>query len=206
MPSHRHGSASNTPSPTARTGGPCNAGPAAANTCPRPSPRSAPRYPTAPQPGSPPPPGNHPNTPGNDVPNAIAHLLLTSACLALEADRQSGHAPGLWAGDRGLRCSGRDEFGELLEKVVGGAARLAENRHGGVNAGRVAFAELAHFFCIGGKLQPCWCAEIQQEPVVSAVAVVAVLEIDLSSRRRGEDAGFLGTADQQVDSAFLICF
>src|SRR6266542_1507364 len=85
MPSHRHGSASNTPSPTARTGGPCNAGPAGANTCPRPSPRSAPWYPTAPQPGSPPPPGNHPNTPGNDVPNAIAHLLVTALAPAASA-------------------------------------------------------------------------------------------------------------------------
>ena len=34
-------SASSTLSPTARTGGPCNAGPAGASTCPRPSRRSA---------------------------------------------------------------------------------------------------------------------------------------------------------------------
>jgi len=39
-PSHQPGSASSTPSPIARTGGPCNAGPAGARTCPRPSRRS----------------------------------------------------------------------------------------------------------------------------------------------------------------------
>src|SRR5216683_2609766 len=75
-PSHRPASAWSTPSLTARTGGPCNAGPAGATTCPRPSRRSAHWCPTAPQPGNPPPRTDHTDTPGKDAPSLIAHHVV----------------------------------------------------------------------------------------------------------------------------------
>jgi hypothetical protein len=58
----RPGSASSTPPPTAGTGGPCSAGSGNANSCPRPSRRSAPWYLTAPPPGNLPLPADHPGT------------------------------------------------------------------------------------------------------------------------------------------------
>jgi hypothetical protein len=76
MPSHRRGYASSTPSPTARTSGPCNAGPADAKTCPRPSRQSDHWYPTVPPPGNPPTHDDHADPPGKDVPTLIAHHVV----------------------------------------------------------------------------------------------------------------------------------
>src|ERR1017187_8887937 len=77
-PSHRPGSAWSTPSPTARTGGPCNAGPAGASTCPRPSRRSARSCPTAPPPGNRASPANRTTTPPEDALNPIEHHVVSS--------------------------------------------------------------------------------------------------------------------------------
>src|ERR1039457_581295 len=78
-PSHRPGSAWSTPSPTARTGGPCNAGPAGASTCPRPSRRSARSCPTAPPPGNRASPANRTTTPPEDALNPIEHHVVIYA-------------------------------------------------------------------------------------------------------------------------------
>jgi hypothetical protein len=55
---------------------PCNAGPAAASTCPRPSRRSAHSYPTAPPPGNRASPANRMTTPPEDTPNLIEHHVV----------------------------------------------------------------------------------------------------------------------------------
>ena len=75
-PSHRPGSASSTRSPTASTGGPCNAGPAGASTCPRPSRQSAHSYPTAPPPGNRASPANRTTTPPEDALSPIEHHVV----------------------------------------------------------------------------------------------------------------------------------
>src|ERR1039458_3093729 len=93
-PSHRPGSAWSTPSPTASTGGPCNAGPAGASTCPRPSRQSDHWYPTAPQPGNPSTHHGEPRDPCQDVPNLTAHHVVSPGLVLRWTGRHPGGASG----------------------------------------------------------------------------------------------------------------